>query len=155
MTPPPSLHFKSFVIEGEKEFFLIAPEFADRMYVHGNIAKVHDNGLINYVGAETRIDGVPLDAVREYEHRKALKAAQEALDQAEEAGDERAIQAAISKIQSLSGADALLMAVTSNDNFDGGEDDDDDDESSGFFDNDTGNDDIGYVDSDDSEDFGL
>jgi hypothetical protein len=30
------------------------------MYTHGEIAKVHPNGRISYVGNETRADGVPL-----------------------------------------------------------------------------------------------
>ena len=48
---------------GVKQFRLFSPDCASCMYLHGEIDRIHSNGLISYVGSETRADGVPLDAL--------------------------------------------------------------------------------------------
>jgi hypothetical protein len=39
------------LLAGEKEFLLVNPSFAERMYTYGEIVRVHPNGIINYAGA--------------------------------------------------------------------------------------------------------
>ena len=48
------------LIRGRKRFRIYSPDCAPFMYTYGEIAKVHFNGRISYVGSETRADGVPL-----------------------------------------------------------------------------------------------
>lgn len=49
------------VVRGRKVFDLYSPGDAEHMYLHGELARVHPNGLINYEGTQnvTREDGVP------------------------------------------------------------------------------------------------
>jgi len=47
------------LLRGKKRFRLYSPDCAPFMYAHGDIEKVHPNGLISYLGNETRADGVP------------------------------------------------------------------------------------------------
>jgi hypothetical protein len=46
--------------QGKKQFELYSPDTAPYMKTFGQIDKIHFNGVISYVGAETRPDGVPI-----------------------------------------------------------------------------------------------
>lgn len=48
------------LLNGTKRFKLYSPDSALHIHTKGNIHKVYPNGLISYVGSETRSDGVPL-----------------------------------------------------------------------------------------------
>lgn len=48
---------------GVKHVRLFSPDCAPCMYLHGEIDQIHSNGLVSYVGSETRADGVPIDAL--------------------------------------------------------------------------------------------
>ena len=50
------------LIRGKKLFRLYSPDCAPCMYTYGKMERVYANGLISYVGNETRSDGVPLRA---------------------------------------------------------------------------------------------
>ncbi|CAM9284058.1 unnamed protein product [Pylaiella littoralis] len=45
------------LLRGKKTFRLFSPADAHRMYLHGELVKVHPNGRINYRGKETLADG--------------------------------------------------------------------------------------------------
>jgi hypothetical protein len=48
------------LLNGTKRFKLYSPDTAQYMHTRGIIHRVYSNGLISYVGSETRSDGVPL-----------------------------------------------------------------------------------------------
>lgn len=56
------------LLRGRKRFRLYSPDCAPNMYTHGDIERVFSNGVISYVGNETRSDGVPLAALETNEH---------------------------------------------------------------------------------------
>ena len=49
------------LLKGSKSFRLFPPDYALHMDTYGDIERIHPNGLISYVGSETRADGVPLE----------------------------------------------------------------------------------------------
>jgi hypothetical protein len=48
------------LLRGKKRFTIAAPSSYNAMYLNGKVLKVHPNGLINYIGAETLEDGRPI-----------------------------------------------------------------------------------------------
>lgn len=48
------------LLHGKKQFHLFSPDIALQMKTYGNIERIHFNGVISYVGSETRSDGMPL-----------------------------------------------------------------------------------------------
>eukprot|EP00051_Salpingoeca_urceolata_P015299 m.197722 g.197722 ORF g.197722 m.197722 type:complete len:474 (+) comp18354_c0_seq2:200-1621(+) len=101
------------LLSGRKRFLLFSPADAERMYVTGPLARVHENGRINYEEALTRADGADLQAAAQYEMLAAVSSAMEAGNEDEA---ESALEAAL---------DAELDGMGSDD-YD--EDDDDEDE---------------------------
>jgi Cupin-like domain len=55
------------LLEGEKRFRLMSPDCASALHLYGKIHCLHGNGLISYIGNETRPDGVPLQLVQSYQ----------------------------------------------------------------------------------------
>jgi hypothetical protein len=49
------------LIHGTKSFRLFSPDSARHMQTYGTMDRIHPNGLISYVGSETRPDGSPLE----------------------------------------------------------------------------------------------
>ena len=49
------------LLHGTKSFRLFSPDCALHMDTYGEIDRIHPNGLISYVGNETRPDGLPID----------------------------------------------------------------------------------------------
>jgi hypothetical protein len=136
------------LLSGEKEFLLIAPSHAERCYTHGTIARVHANGVINYVGEETRSDGATPFQVRWFAHMRQQRQLEAELEEAE-----RDVRQSVpgAKARAVKIAKSLLamapLAEADDDDLSGGDDDDDD---GGLF---------GGVDDDDSfpddsDDFG-
>ena len=48
------------LVKGRKEFRLYSPNVAYEMETYGTIERIYPNGVISYVGNETRSDGIPL-----------------------------------------------------------------------------------------------
>lgn len=49
------------LLHGSKTFRLFSPDCAPHMKTYGEIHRIHPNGLISYVGSETRPDGLPVE----------------------------------------------------------------------------------------------
>jgi hypothetical protein len=49
------------LLHGSKTLRLFSPDCAPHMNTYGEIHRIHPNGLISYVGSETRPDGLPLE----------------------------------------------------------------------------------------------
>ena len=60
------------LLQGRKRFRLYSPDVAPYMIMHGEIERIHFNGVISYKGKETRADGVPLALLKE-EQKQAKK----------------------------------------------------------------------------------
>lgn len=122
------------LLAGEKEFLLVNPSYAERMYTYGQIARVHANGIINYVDALTRADGATPFQVRRFEHRVKLRSLEKAIDAAEEdlAKGVRGAKQRLAKAQRALIALAPLANDDSDSDGDANDDDDaDDDENDG------------------------
>lgn len=83
------------LLRGRKHFRLFSPADAAWMYTHGELARVHANGRINYVGHEsTSADGrTAADAAAEALRaaKRAQRATERELESAEEAMDEQRV----------------------------------------------------------------
>ena len=92
------------LLRGSKRFRLYAPSDAEYMYLHGNVRKIHGNGLINHClesdkddeGGDTTSDGVPIPTIsqaklKRLQRRKELmqrkKEVEQCLMKAEENAD--------------------------------------------------------------------
>jgi hypothetical protein len=73
-----------FLVKGKKRIVLFSPKDADKMYLTGQVRKVHCNGLIEYSDDfPVRSDGAYIHLVKQYKVDKC----QEALELAESSGD--------------------------------------------------------------------
>ena len=122
------------VVRGSKQFDLFSPGDGPHLAMHGNLSKIHPNGLINYKGAAnmTREDGVPfiaISSILEEEAEKAVERAEEEVAKANEGGDQNEIDKAS---QILEDAEAQLEEVMefqlANEVEDAQDDEDDDDD---------------------------
>ncbi|EGZ24385.1 hypothetical protein PHYSODRAFT_539491 [Phytophthora sojae] len=107
------------LMRGKKRFRLYSPGDADKMYVRGRIARVHANGLINYVGKETTPYGAEpaaereaLAAIEKNEAEKELAEAEQAVE-AGEPGAEARLEAAEERLEKA------MFRVLQADNSDG------------------------------------
>lgn len=73
------------VLRGTKRFRLYSPEDTENMYVRGELAKVHENGRINYKGELTTAYGADLKSDAAASAAKAKDEAEKMLIEAEEA----------------------------------------------------------------------
>ena len=65
------------LLRGRKKFRLFPPSMAPRMYLHGKLARVHNNGRIVYSGAgaeDIQADGSSAREVRQWQARAELEA---------------------------------------------------------------------------------
>lgn len=80
------------LLRGAKTFRLFAPSEATHLQTHGKVARVHSNGLVNFVGGETNADGsTPVAIARrilEDDERFTNEQVEEALETLLEHGDE-------------------------------------------------------------------
>ena len=106
------------LLRGEKHVTLISPHEAAALYTHGDVARVHANGRINYVGQLTNADGSDASSLRALQASARLAAAAQVLDEDAEEG-ERQIEDAL---------EALLDAERDGEEEEDDDDDDDDDE---------------------------
>jgi hypothetical protein len=58
------------LLQGKKEIRLYSPDAAPYMQLRGQVECIHFNGVISYVGRETRADGVPLTLVDNHKNNQ-------------------------------------------------------------------------------------
>ena len=59
------------LLNGKKRFTLVPPQFAKCLYTKGKVSKIHTNGLINYSGLSTRVDGAHPNEIAKFKSRMA------------------------------------------------------------------------------------
>ena len=68
------------LFKGRKEFRLYSPNVAYDMETFGKIDKMHPNGVISYVGNETRSDGIPYKLLEEKDEAEEEEEAEDDVD---------------------------------------------------------------------------
>jgi hypothetical protein len=58
------------LLQGRKEIRLYSPDAAPYMQLRGQVECIHFNGVISYVGKETRADGVPMTLVDNHNNKE-------------------------------------------------------------------------------------
>ena len=121
------------VLKGRKRFRLYSPIDVDKMYMRGELLKVHPNGRINYKGEETTAYGADLlsdDAAKAARQRREAERALEDAELAVEEGKPGAQEQLDGAEKQLDEAlDAVLDAeVYEEEEVEDDDDDDDDDD---------------------------
>eukprot|EP00937_MAST-01D_sp_MAST-1D-sp2_P001318 g1318.t1 len=119
------------LLRGRKRFRLFSPACAPRMYVSGDLVRVHANGRINYDGALTRADGAEEGAVSALAAAQAQRRAEAELQAAEAAlaaGENGATERLERAEQALDDALEVALEAEGDGGGDGEEEDQEEDE---------------------------
>lgn len=76
------------LVHGSKEFRLYSPDTALAMDTYGTIERIHFNGVISYVGSETRADGTPIKGLDDNENESGNGDASDDDDQDDDSEEE-------------------------------------------------------------------